>query len=156
MFGLQLHWPIAQLVYLFFAYEETNINNKALQQWSVAQPAQVNLSLPVLEFHSSCWILFVILTSRSCRIDIILSSITFNSVFVFPLTSLLPSWHHAVVIDSVVGPWNVTLVAYSIYKTHITLFLKISPITAKYLGHFIKFRYVDGHWIIIVIILLLN
>lgn len=54
VFGLQPDWPIAQLVNLFFAHEETNINNKALQECIVAQPAQVSLSLPVLVFHSVC------------------------------------------------------------------------------------------------------
>lgn len=54
VFGLQPDWPIAQLVNLFFAHEETNINKKALQECIVAQPAQVSLSLPVLVFHSVC------------------------------------------------------------------------------------------------------
>lgn len=54
VFGLQPDWPVAQLVSLFFAHEETNINNKALQEGIVAQPAQVSLSLPVLVFHSAC------------------------------------------------------------------------------------------------------
>lgn len=54
VFGLQPAWPIAQLVNLFFAHEETNIKYKALQECIVAQPAQVSLSLPVLVFHSVC------------------------------------------------------------------------------------------------------
>lgn len=52
VFGLQPDWPIAQLVNLFFAHEETNINNKALQECVVAQPAQVSLSLSGLVLHS--------------------------------------------------------------------------------------------------------
>lgn len=56
MFGLQPDWPIAQLVNLFFAHEETNINNKALQECIVAQPqsASTGVSFRLLkEFYYS-------------------------------------------------------------------------------------------------------